>query len=111
MKVYHRTTATAAQSILTNGFRDGHGTYMTDREFSGVWVSPTPLDPQDSIVDTVLALDIPDEVFVEYEWVDEVFTFYREALIPAALLNDFDPPVVVIIDDSELLPLPSEPEP
>jgi hypothetical protein len=35
----------------------------------------------------VLELDIPEELFVEYEWVEDDKT-YREAMIPAADLNE-----------------------
>jgi hypothetical protein len=41
---YHRTTAQAAVGILTAGFRDGRGTYMTETEHAGVWVSCEILD-------------------------------------------------------------------
>jgi hypothetical protein len=47
MIFYHRTTAANATSILSRGFRDGTGKYMTDREFSGVWLSDVPLDVND----------------------------------------------------------------
>jgi len=39
-------------------------------------------------------LEIPDDLFVEYEWVQEDKP-YREALIPAAHLNLYGPPRVV----------------
>ncbi|MFZ1188952.1 MAG: hypothetical protein WAO16_08215 [Pseudolabrys sp.] len=39
-----RTTKDAAAKILQGGFRDITGRYLTDREWSGVWVSDRPLD-------------------------------------------------------------------
>lgn len=36
---YHRTTPEAAQSILTDGFKDGRGKYLTDEYWTGVWLS------------------------------------------------------------------------
>ena len=90
MKAYHRTFHAA--EILREGFRDTTGTYLTDREFTGVWVSDRPLniDPGGD-GDVILILDIPDEIFVEYEWVEEG-KLYREALVPAAILNSFPSP-------------------
>ena len=32
MALWHRTRAAVAAVIMKDGFRDGHGTYMTDRE-------------------------------------------------------------------------------
>ena len=40
----NRTTKDAAAKILQGGFRDITGRYLTDREWSGVWVSDRPLD-------------------------------------------------------------------
>jgi hypothetical protein len=39
----------------------------------------------------LLVLDIPEEIFVEYEWVEEG-KLYREALVPAAILNSLPAP-------------------
>ena len=43
MKVFH-TTDDAAKAILSEGFRDGSGTYMTAIRHSGVWIADQPLD-------------------------------------------------------------------
>lgn len=85
MIVYHRTSAAAA--IREGGLRDGEGTYMTGEWHRGVFVSaPWPLDSNEGAVgEDVLELDVPEALFVEYEWVQDIG--YREALIPAALLN------------------------
>jgi hypothetical protein len=86
--VYHRTDS--AEDILREGFRDGTGTYMTANEYSGVWVSADePLTINEGAVGAaVIAVDIPTELFEQYEWV-EAHKPYREALIPATLLNQY----------------------
>jgi hypothetical protein len=43
IKLYHRTTATAAKAIRAKGFRDGVGTYGMTQLFRGVWLSNEPL--------------------------------------------------------------------
>jgi hypothetical protein len=45
--LFHVTTADTASAILREGFREEGGSYMTDREFSGVWLSDRPLDAND----------------------------------------------------------------
>lgn len=78
--VYHRTHH--VDEILRNGFRDGAGTYMTGHMQTGVFVSDYPLDENEGARgDVVLALRIPDELFGEYEWIEEGKP-YREAMIP-----------------------------
>ncbi len=59
MILWQRTSAAHAESILRDGFRDGHGRYMTDREFSGVWLSDQPLDSNDGAYgDALLRVDL-----------------------------------------------------
>jgi hypothetical protein len=41
MIVYHCTDA--ADEILSDGFRDGFGSYLTMNTYTGVWVSDSPL--------------------------------------------------------------------
>ena len=93
MFLYHRTFA--AKRILAEGFRDKTGTYMTDQEFTGVWFSDTPLSVNEGAAgDVVLAIEVPDELVAEYEWIEDGKP-YREWLIPAELVNRFGPPAVV----------------
>jgi hypothetical protein len=84
--VYHRTNH--ADEILRDGFRDAAGSYGTAYIFRGVWVSAeVPLDEQEGAHgEAVLELDVPESLFVEYEWVEEGKP-YREAMIPATDLN------------------------
>lgn len=82
---YQRTTPEASAAILAGGFRDGCGTYMTDREFSGVWLSDRPLDENDGACGEALLTITVDANPDDYEWVEEGKS-YREWLVPAALL-------------------------
>jgi hypothetical protein len=92
MNVYHRTFHSAA--ILQEGFRDATGYYMNTQEFLGVWVSDRPLNRNEGADENVLlALEIPEELFVEYDRVREASDgepwSYRESLILAKELNQF----------------------
>jgi hypothetical protein len=49
MRFYHSTTTVAAEQILREGFRDGTGRYLTDHEFSGVWLSNFALDCSEGV--------------------------------------------------------------
>ncbi len=90
MIVYHRTSSTAANAILREGFRDATGKYMTEHLHTGVWVSNYPLDSREGAHGDALlriALDVPDDGLATFEWVEEGEKGYREFLIPAAVLN------------------------
>jgi hypothetical protein len=87
--VYHRTTRKAADAILRDGFRDATGTYLTDTEHTGVWVSDRPLDANEGANGShvlKVTVDLSNEQMADYEWVDEGKP-YREWLVPAAILN------------------------
>ena len=43
--------------------------------------------------DTLLSIDIPDNVIADYEWIEEEKP-YREFLIPAEIVNRYGPPKV-----------------
>ena len=119
MKLFHVTGNKNAEAILKEGFkegfrgirpgvRDGTGTYLTDREWSGVWISDKPFDDahlSDGI--TLFAIEIPEEDISDLEWVEEGKP-YREWLVPAALLNSYGPPVVTDdYEDDETVPNPN----
>jgi hypothetical protein len=89
MLVYHRTHHSAA--ILRDGFRDGY--YILPPpigELRGVFVSADwPVDENEGADgDVVLELDIPEDLWQEYEWVEEDGT-WRQAMIPATELNSY----------------------
>jgi len=71
---------------------------MTLREHTGVWVSDCPLDVNEGAEgDVVLTLNVPIDVFERYEWIEEGKP-YREALIPAAVLNALAAPTRFVAD-------------
>jgi hypothetical protein len=102
MRVFHRTSA--ADAILASGWRDGHGTYLTGAPLKGVWVADVSLDENEGASgDAVLVIELPDAVFAEYEVVEEGKP-YREALVPAVVLNEYRAMTRLITpDELELL--------
>ena len=89
MILYQRTTRKNAEAITREGFKDGTGAYLTDTEFSGVWLANVPLDGNEGAPGDVLFevnVDLPAADMDFYEWVEEGKS-YREWLIPAARLN------------------------
>lgn len=101
MKLYHRTAAAAA--ILKSGFEDRTGSYLTSTLHTGVWFADRPLDINDGADgDTLLAIEMPEEVIREYEWIEERKS-YREWLIPAALANQHGPTRVVSSEEESAI--------
>ncbi|HVQ79342.1 MAG TPA: hypothetical protein VMS82_05245 [Pseudolabrys sp.] len=94
LTVFHRTTKDAAAKILRDGFRDTTSRYLTDREWSGVWVSDRPLDNSEGASGEI---DIAEDLLTAFEWVEEGKPF-REWLVPAAVLNDAG--TVRLLDES-----------
>ena len=90
MKLYHKTTAEAARTILLDGFQDRTGNYMTETLHTGVWLSDSPLDVNSygRGGETVLEVTFhgPEGEIADFEWIEES-KGYREWLIPAALVN------------------------
>ena len=90
MKAYHITPReTAARSILSRGFRDTAGTYMTEGLHKGVWLADRPLYcvlPYDCTTAACLEVTVDGRAIRRYEWVEDG-KGYREWLVPAALLN------------------------
>src|ERR1700722_2127622 len=88
MILYHRTHAAIAKRILSDGFRDGSGTYMTTQEHSGVWLSNVPLDINEGPDgETLLQVELLEQTIANYEWIEDGKP-YREWLVPARLLNE-----------------------
>ena len=119
MRLFHVTGNKNAEAILKEGFKegfrgirpgvgDGTETYLTDREWSGVWISDKPFDDAHrSVGITLFAIEIPEEDISDLEWVEEGKP-YREWLVPAALLNSYGPPVVTDdYKDDEIIPNPN----
>jgi hypothetical protein len=98
MKTFHRTDDAA--TVLRDGFRDGEGTYGTGEWFSGVWLSNVPLDVNEGAKgDELIAVEVPADVFTEYEWVQEPNFGYREALVPATIVNRY--PRTLVPDEED----------
>ena len=94
MSLFHITSNRNAESILREGFCDGTGHYLTDQEHKGVWVSSEPFDGMYLSSDnTLFAIEVPEDVIIEFEWAEEGKTI-REFLVPGSLLNSYGPPVV-----------------
>jgi hypothetical protein len=99
MILYHRTKAVSAKQILCDGFRDGVGKYLTNRVFSGVWLSNVPLDVNEGADgDTLLRLELPEDAIADFEWIEDGKP-YREWLVPARLINEKASAVCVVVDD------------
>lgn len=88
VRLFHLTTERNAANILRVGFLDGGGRYMTDAEYSGVWLTNAPDRVEGAKGDTLLVVDLdvgPAELD-QFEWKDQRGT-YREWLIPADFLR------------------------
>jgi hypothetical protein len=87
MRLFHRTYRRNADAILRDGFRNATGNYLTKHLYKGVWFSNEILDENEGANgDTVLSIDLPEEVIANYEWIEEGKP-YREWLIPARVAN------------------------
>ena len=102
MLVYHRTHH--AQAILQDGFRDGYWFTPGIGKPRGAFVSAGwPLDENEGARgDIVLALDVPEALFVAFELVEQGKT-YREAMIPAARLNDYRATLSLAVSEEEIV--------
>jgi hypothetical protein len=89
VKVYHTASFAAAAAIEADGFRDATDRYMTENEYTGVWVSDRPLDENEGVTraEVIFEIDVDEEMIREYEWIAEGMN-YREWLVPATILND-----------------------
>lgn len=90
MRAYFTTTVEETKAIWRDGFRDLHHEFG----MKGVWFASEQLDVNDGFEgDVTLCLDVPEGVFAKYEW-DDPRHRYREALIPADVLNTLGKPQV-----------------
>ena len=86
-RYYHRTDRAAANAILRDGFRDGTGRYLTEREHTGVWLSDRDIDNDPGAHTAVLlAVEISSTLVEPFEWIENG-KLYREFLVPASMLN------------------------
>jgi hypothetical protein len=98
VKLYHRTTLSAAKAILAAGFRDGESRYMTANLYRGVWLSDEPVDFVDGIPSdwvAILEVELVPEAIAPYEWI-EARGSRREFLVPATVVNAAGRPALTI---------------
>ena len=107
MRFFHIASNKNAEAILKEGFRDGTGYYLTDRLWTGVWISDKPFeDAHLSDTNTLLGIEIPEEDISDLEWPEEGKP-YREWLVLAEILNSYGPPAVIDdYDSDEIIPHP-----
>lgn len=95
MLFYHATSATAADAILKEGFRNNHiANAVAEIIPEGVYFSDYPLDTGSGTKGTTtLVVEMPeDEIRENYELVKEYWHTYREFIVPADVVNSYGPP-------------------
>jgi hypothetical protein len=83
--LFHVTSEGAAVAILREGFQDGTGTYMTDRDFSGVWLSDRPLDENESAWGDVVLMvrfSVPLTALADFEWIERASSTANGLCLP-----------------------------
>jgi hypothetical protein len=91
MRIFHRTAKNIAAAILVDGFTDNEEKYLSDFAWRGVWVSDRPPCADQVSGNALLSLEIPAELFAEYEWLQDEDSG-RGSLIPATILNRYGRP-------------------
>ena len=88
MRLY--SVSDQAEMILEGGFQDGAGFYRGGRLHRGVWLFDRPVEAGKEISDhsRTVVVDIPDDVALRHEWLEEK-TGYRQFLLPAAIVNRY----------------------
>jgi hypothetical protein len=90
MRVFQTATISRTDAILRDGFIDMHRL----GEIHGVHCADVPLGVMDGFEgDVTLCVEVPDEVFQQYECKEDGCS-HRYALIPAAVLNSLGQPDV-----------------
>ena len=90
VRVFHTTTnAAEASSIKEHGFRDTTKAYLTDKEWTGVWLSDHPWAKDEVERDArVFELDLPEDELLKYAGDNR--DSWREFLVPASVLNRYE---------------------
>jgi len=94
MRIFHSTVSAKAAVIVREGFKDDEEKYLSDFAWRGVWVSDRPVRAEGAPGNVFVTLEIPAELFEEYEWAQDAAA-YRGSLIPATVLNRYGPPQLV----------------
>jgi hypothetical protein len=85
MKLFHRTTAKNAKTILAEGFKDATGSFGTREVSIGVWLTSDAIDGH--LIDITLievTLDLDEDALAAYE---RPASGYRGWIVPSALIN------------------------
>jgi hypothetical protein len=91
MRVFFTTAAGMTRAILRHGFRDEY----KEGDLRGVWFADQPLGANEGFAgDVTLCVEVPEDVFAHYQWVEEPPIGYRRSLLPAAVLNRLGPPQI-----------------
>jgi len=86
---YHRTNADNARAIVNNGFTNSNGYFLSNRLWTGVWLSSIPVDSKSPSQDDALLmvkLDLDSRELARWEWTPEGGS-HREWLMPAGIIN------------------------
>jgi hypothetical protein len=83
-----------AAVIVREGFKDDEEKYLSDFAWRGVWVSDRRVHPEGAPGNVFVTLEIPAELFEEYEWAQDDAP-YRGSLIPPTVLNRYGPPQLI----------------
>lgn len=86
---YHRTNADNARTIVNSGFRNSSGYFLSNRIWTGVWLSSRPVDSDAAARNEALLmvrLELEERELLRWEWACEGRT-NREWLMPAAIVN------------------------
>ena len=106
MLFYHATSATAADAILKEGFRNSCISFAAAEIIpEAVFFSDYPLDTGSGTKGTTtLVVEMPeDEIRENYELVKECWHTYREFIIPADVVNSYGPPRLCSEDEVDQL--------
>jgi hypothetical protein len=101
---YHRTNADNARAIVNSGFKNSSGYFLSNRLWTGVWLSSIPLYGNSSRDDALLMvkLELDQRELARWEWTAEGGP-HREWLMPAGLLNRCA--TVEVLDQLDLSPV------
>jgi hypothetical protein len=101
---YHRTNADNAQAIVDNGFKNSSGYFLSNRLWTGVWLSSIPVYSDSNHNDALLMvkLELDQRELSRWEWTAEGGS-HREWLVPAGLLNRWA--TVELLDELDVSPV------
>lgn len=83
---YHRTDADSARAIIDSGFKNSSGYFMSNRIWTGVWLSSISVDSAAGDAVLKVKLEIDERELPRWEWAAEGQS-YREWLLPAPIVN------------------------